>query len=78
MHEKVIQILSEVKNNDDLLSSLSASSDIVNDVGLDSLQMINFILKLEDEFCIEIDFEAFDYSHLDSIDKLCCFIDKCA
>ena len=43
---------------------------------MDFLQLINFILKVEDEFEVEIDFDEFDLSHLGSIDKFLHFIDQ--
>ncbi|MEI7024453.1 acyl carrier protein [Paenibacillus sp. y28] len=74
MQQKVIDIISEIKNEPELAGTLNASSDLLNDGGLDSLQLINFILRVEDEFGIEIDFEQFDMEHLNSIDTFCTFI----
>ncbi|WP_442955774.1 acyl carrier protein [Paenibacillus sp. y28] len=74
IQQKVIDIISEIKNEPELAGTLNASSDLLNDGGLDSLQLINFILRVEDEFGIEIDFEQFDMEHLNSIDTFCTFI----
>nr|WP_275983454.1 acyl carrier protein [Paenibacillus hamazuiensis] len=74
IHEKVISIICEIKNEPDLAGRLTASSDVLNDAGLDSLQLINFILRIEDEFGIEIDFDQFDMEHLQSIERFCEFI----
>lgn len=65
--EKIIKILVEVKEGKLQIEGLSGGSSIINDVGLDSLQMINFMLKVEEEFGIIIDFDNFDFSNLDSI-----------
>lgn len=76
MKEKIKQILSEVKENPNFIETLSDNTDIINDVGLDSLQMVTFILKLEEQLDIEIDFDSFDFSHLSSITSLCDFLSK--
>ncbi|TVX93856.1 phosphopantetheine-binding protein [Paenibacillus agilis] len=74
MNDKIIAILSEVKEDPALLQTLQPTSDIVNDAGLDSLQMINFMLAIEDEFDIQIDFDTFDYDHLSSIEIFSAFL----
>lgn len=76
MKEKITAILAEIKNDPSLVERITGSTSITNDIGLDSLQMINFILRIEDEFGIEIDFEAFDFSHLKSLDAFCDFLSK--
>lgn len=77
MRERVKQILGELKNDLSFSGKLSDSSSIIDDVGLDSLQMINFFLKIEDEFDVEIEFDAFDFAYLSSIGAFCSFIEKC-
>lgn len=74
LQAQVISIISEIKNEPDLTGTLTGASDVLNDAGLDSLQLINFILRVEDEFEIEIDFDQFDMEHLESIDTFCNFI----
>ncbi|WP_430162632.1 acyl carrier protein [Paenibacillus algorifonticola] len=74
LQTQIITIISEVKNEPELAATLTGASDMLSDVGLDSLQLINFILRIEDEFEIEIDFDQFDMEHLQSIDIFCDFI----
>lgn len=57
-----------------LAEVLSSDADIVNDIGFDSLQMIAFILRVEEECDVEFDFETFDYSQLTSIETFCRFV----
>jgi acyl carrier protein len=71
MVEKIIEILSKVKDDVSLKGTLGGGTNIISEVGLDSLQMISFILELEDAFDIEIDFDKFDLTSLQSIDRLC-------
>lgn len=70
MKTRIKEILAEVKETPDLAATLSDDADIINDVGLDSLQVVTFLFKIEEAFEIEIDFEQFDYSDLSSIRRL--------
>ena len=70
INEKIKEILGEVKENPALVANLTDDADIVNDVGLDSLQMVTFILKLEEELALEIDFDSFDFAHMSSLSRL--------
>lgn len=74
--QTVINILSEIKESPELLSTLKPETDIINEVGLDSLQMINFVLAIEDAFDVEIDFDHFDIDHLGSVQAFVSFLEK--
>lgn len=76
MRERIKQLLGELKNDPSFSKKLSDSSSIIDDVGLDSLQMINFFLMVEDEFELQIEFDEFDFTYLNSIDSFCTFIEK--
>jgi acyl carrier protein len=75
MKEKIQKILSEVKDTPVTLM-ISDDTDIINDIGLDSLQMVAFMLKLEEELDIEIDFDNLDFSDLTSVSSLCNFLSR--
>lgn len=70
MQEKIIQLLCEVKENQNLAKSVTGETKIIDEIGLDSLEMINFILRLQEEFDIEIDFESLDISVLETVNTL--------
>ena len=72
--EKLTQILVEIKNEPDLAAWINPSTDLINELGLDSLQMINLALRVEDEFQITIDFETFDFDTLLSVKSFWEFI----
>lgn len=74
MDKKVIEILADIKEDEKLKDSLTGDSSIIDDVGLDSLEMINFLLMIEEEFGKEIDFERLEYSNLESINKFVSFL----
>ena len=75
MDKKVIEILADIKEDEKLKDSLTGDSSIIDDVGLDSLEMINFLLMIEEEFGKEIDFERLEYSNLESINKFVSFLE---
>jgi acyl carrier protein len=74
--EKVKSILIELKSLNASDVNWNSNVDIIEDIGLDSLQIINFLLKLEDQLNIEIDFEEFNFNHLRSLEKFCSFLEK--
>jgi acyl carrier protein len=69
MIEEIKMILEKVKDEPGLADRLSDSADIIDDVGLDSLQMVEFMLSIESQLSLEIDFEKLDFSYLKSIEK---------
>ncbi|MDF5710780.1 MAG: phosphopantetheine-binding protein [Nostoc sp. S4] len=76
MQETIKKVLSEVKDTPEAVMTLSDDTDIINDIGLDSLQMVTFMLKLEEELDIQIDFDNLDFSNLMSVGSLCDFLSK--
>jgi acyl carrier protein len=69
MIKKIKKIIAKVLEEPGLENSLSDNADLINDVGLDSLQMIDFMLKIEEEFDIEMDFESLNFNDMRSIHK---------
>jgi len=69
LQEKLIDLIKQVKGDATLANTLTGSSHLLNDVGLDSLQLINLVLLIETEFNVEIDFESFHVDHLSSLDR---------
>ena len=74
MDKKIIAILADIKEDEKLKDTLTGESSIIDDIGLDSLEMINFLLMIEEEFGKEIDFERLEYSNLESINKFVSFL----
>jgi acyl carrier protein len=64
--EQLRQILAETLEDPNIVNSIGYETDLIYDVGLDSLTMINFLLKTEDQFDIEIDYENLDINTLRS------------
>jgi acyl carrier protein len=74
LKSRIKRLLGEVTGDTSLPDRITESTDIINELGLDSIQMINFILMVEDELAIEIDFQNFDYSYFERFDSLCHFL----
>lgn len=77
MKEKIKEILCDIKSEDSLTKeNITEDADIINDIGLDSLQLINFLLRVEDEFGIQVDFDNLDLKCFESLEAFCVFIDS--
>lgn len=74
MQDRIIRILAEVKQDATLNGRVTGSSHLVDDVNLDSLQMIDLILKVQDEFSVVVDFDSFKVDHLSSLDRFTQYI----
>jgi acyl carrier protein len=49
---------------------------VISDVGLDSLELLQFMLEIEASLAIEVDFERLSYDHLESLTDLASFLDS--
>lgn len=74
METRIAELIAQIKGDETLASRLNSSSNLIEDVGLDSLQMINLILLVESEFGVEVDFDTFDIKHLSSLGKFAEYI----
>ncbi|MFD5029253.1 acyl carrier protein [Streptomyces sp. NPDC058220] len=64
---RVKKVLSEILGGKFAPHEISADADMVGELGLDSLQAIQFLLRIEDEFDIELDYETLSLEHLRSV-----------
>lgn len=76
MKEKLVNIICTVKEDDTLAEKIENSTDLLNEIDIDSLQLINIILQIEDKLEVEINFDEFDMNNLKSIDSLCRYINS--
>ena len=74
---KLKDIIVEIKNHEVTADSITVSSNLLTQMGIDSLQLINLILSIEDEFSLELDFDNFDLAQLENFGSLCRFIADC-
>jgi acyl carrier protein len=68
--------VAKIKADPGLLEQLSDTADLVDEVGLDSLEMLQFMLEIERSLPVVIDFETLEFSHLRSITTLAAFLDS--
>ena len=73
--QKLIELITQVKGGA-ISAPITGSSHLVDDVGLDSLQLINLVILVEDEFQVDVDFNSFQVEHLSSVDKFGQFIQQ--
>jgi acyl carrier protein len=76
MIDQIKSILEEVRGVPGLSQNLSDSASLIDDVGLDSLEMLTFMLKIEEQLRVRIDFEQMDFSYLQSIRALSEFLSR--
>jgi acyl carrier protein len=74
---KLKDIIIQIKNNELNADAIQETTNLITGLGIDSLQLINLILSIEDEFELEIDFDNFDLSHLNQFNLLCRFVSDC-
>lgn len=75
MSEKIKSFLCEIKTDSSLLEKVTDDTNLIEDIGMDSLQLINFLLKIEDEFGVEFDFEKFDMNILKQFKGFCAYVE---
>ncbi|MCP2163165.1 acyl carrier protein [Goodfellowiella coeruleoviolacea] len=73
---RIKALLGTILGDPALAATIDENTSIVNDLGLDSIQMINFLLQLEDEFNLELDFEDLSLEQLDSLRQLTAFVSE--
>lgn len=68
------ELVKEFAINPIEVNEINNSTTLVDDLGYDSLQMIDFILSLEEKFSINFDDEDFDLELLNNYYNLECII----
>ena len=58
------------------LKKLPDNASVIRDVGLDSLELLQFVLEVEACLAIEVDFERLSFDHLESLTDLASFLDS--
>jgi acyl carrier protein len=74
--EKFRQLIALVKKCSPDAITLKDDTDIVKDIGLDSLELTEFFYHVEDRFQIEIDYGKLEPGHLRNYRKLKAFLLK--
>lgn len=76
MIEKLKKLIAEVTEDENVAINLKPENNLITDIALDSLQFINLILALEDEYNFEIDFDEIDFEEISIVGKLIEYIEE--
>jgi acyl carrier protein len=74
--DKLKRLLATTLSDTDAAPSVKDDDHIVNDLGLDSLQMIAFLLDVEAQFQVAIDFEKLDIAKLGSVQEFSRYVES--
>ena len=75
MLELIKGLLKQLKPDLDV-DQITEETDLIDEIGLDSLETIQFILGLEDECDVEIDFDTFEFELLHKVGDLTRYLSK--
>ena len=68
-------VLASLRGDPDL-KNLPDHASVISDVGLDSLELLQFMLEIEANLAIEVDFERLGFDDLESLTDLAAFVDS--
>jgi len=74
--EIIKELLAEVMGDAAAAGSWNDDTDIINDIGIDSLQIVRFMMALEDRLGISLDYEDLSFDDFSSIRSLADYIEK--
>lgn len=74
VEDKVRAVLVGVLANGMSAEEVGGDADLVEEYGLDSLQMISFLLGIEDTFDVELDYENLELDHLRSVAQFASYV----
>ena len=78
VENKVRAVLVGVLSNGLAVDEVALDADLVDEYGLDSLQMISFLLGIEDCFDLELDYENLELDHLRSVSQFASYVRQLA
>ncbi|QUQ68557.1 acyl carrier protein [Kutzneria sp. CA-103260] len=78
VEDKVREVLVGVLSNGMTPDEVGRDVDLVEEYGLDSLQMISFLLGIEDTFDLELDYENLELDDLRSVAQFASYVRQLA
>ncbi len=78
VEDKVREVLVGVLSNGMTPDEVAIDADLVEEYGLDSLQLISFLLGIEDSFDLELDYENLELDHLRSVAQFASYVRQLA
>jgi acyl carrier protein len=73
VENRITRVLAQVLT-DVAAAGMTPEADLIDEYGMDSLQMISFLLAVEDEFGIELDYENLDLADLRSVRQFAAYL----
>lgn len=70
MYEIIVQLIARIRGDPSLESRISPDTPLLDEVGLDSMEVVELMLGLEDALDVEIPFGAMDRADLASVRAL--------
>ncbi|AXX31902.1 acyl carrier protein [Actinosynnema pretiosum subsp. pretiosum] len=71
---RIKEVLAGVLGAPELVERITDATNVVQDLGINSIQMINFLLALEDAFDVELEFEELSFEQLESLPEIRRFV----
>jgi acyl carrier protein len=68
-------VLADLRGDPEL-KNLPDDASVLSDVGLDSLELLQFMVEVEARLAVEVDFERLSYEQLESLTDLASFLDS--
>ena len=78
IEDRVKRVLAKVLDNGLTAEEIGSDADLVEQYGLDSLQTITFLLAIEDEFDLELDYPQLQLDDLRSVRQFSAFVARLA
>ncbi|TDD46876.1 acyl carrier protein [Kribbella antibiotica] len=78
IENRVKAVLAKVLDNGMTAAEIGSGADLVEEYGLDSLQTITFLLAIEDEFDLELDYPNLQLDDLRSVRQFSTFVERLA
>jgi acyl carrier protein len=76
LERAIARILAEVKRDPSLAERITPGTNLTEEVGLDSLELTDFVLRLEEALGLTVDYERFDLQHLRSLKSFAEFLSE--
>ena len=74
LEETIKELLAITIEDESAKDSWDSDTDIINDIGIDSIQIVRFMLSLEDRLDIDLDFDELSFDDFSSIGSLADFL----
>jgi acyl carrier protein len=74
MQDRIINIICTEIMVGVSVEEVKNDSSLINDLHLDSLQIMELITQMEGEFELELDDEDLDFQHFSTVDSLAAFV----